>query len=145
MAKAKKLADKDIASFIKKVASAGRGGDTELAFLSASARDLLKKLGGAGTKNPKTGLKEYKAASRFAKARAEEAEPVGLFGTPLLLRPPRSAPRLFLLRRLLRSRWHRTRSPRRRNLKGSLLVVRLRRTYSNSAWLLLHGPRNRLR
>ncbi len=84
MAKAKKLADKDIASFIKKVASAGRGGDTELAFLSASARDLLKKLGGAGTKNPKTGLKEYKAASRFAKARAEEAEPVGLFGnTPV--------------------------------------------------------------
>jgi hypothetical protein len=87
MAKAKKLADKDIASFIKKVASAGRGGDTELAFLSASARDLLKKLGGAGTKNPKTGLKEYRAASRFAMG--EEDEPMGLFGdTPVVPNTP---------------------------------------------------------
>ena len=71
MPKAKKsskpLSSKDTAAFIKKVASAGRGGDTELAYLSSTARDLLKKLGGAGTKNPKTKLKEYKAASRFAR------------------------------------------------------------------------------
>jgi hypothetical protein len=68
MPKAKKSSKKDTSSFIKKVASAGRGGDTELAYLSPTARDLLKKLGGAGTKNPKTKLKEYKAASRFARA-----------------------------------------------------------------------------
>lgn len=72
MPKAKKSSKKDTSDFIKKVASAGRGGDTELAYLSPKARDLLKKLGGAGTKNPDTGLKEFKAASRFAKAAAEE-------------------------------------------------------------------------
>jgi hypothetical protein len=67
MPKAKKSSKKDTSAFIKKVASAGRGGDTELAYLSSTARDLLKKLGGAGTKNPKTKLKEYKAAARFAR------------------------------------------------------------------------------
>lgn len=72
MPKAKKSSKKDTSSFIKKVASAGRGGDSELAYLSPKARDLLKKLGGAGTKNPDTGLKEYKAAARFAKAAAVE-------------------------------------------------------------------------
>ncbi len=45
--------------YIKKVAAAGRGGDTKLAYLSSSARQLLKDLGGAGTKNPKTKLPEY--------------------------------------------------------------------------------------
>ena len=67
MPKAKKSSKKDTSSFIKKVASAGRGGDSELAYLSPKARDLLKKLGGAGTMNPATGLKEYKAAARFAR------------------------------------------------------------------------------
>lgn len=67
MPKAKKSSKKDTSSFIKKVASAGRGGDTELAYLSPKARDLLRKLGGSGTKNPKTELKEYKAASRFTR------------------------------------------------------------------------------
>ena len=65
MPKAKKSVKKDTSSFIKKVASAGRGGDSKLAYLSPTARDLLKKLGGAGTVNPKTKLKEYKAAARF--------------------------------------------------------------------------------
>jgi hypothetical protein len=46
--------------YIKKVAAAGRGGDTKLAYLSSSARQLLKDLGGAGTKNPKTKLPEYR-------------------------------------------------------------------------------------
>lgn len=72
MPKAKKSSKKDTTSFIKKVASAGRGGDTKLAHLSPKARELLKNLGGAGTKNPKTGLKEYKAASVFARRRAQE-------------------------------------------------------------------------
>lgn len=67
MPKAKKSSKKDTSSFIKKVASAGRGGDSELAYLSPKARDLLKKLGGAGTKNPDTGLKEYKAAAKFTR------------------------------------------------------------------------------
>jgi chemotaxis protein histidine kinase CheA len=59
MPKAKKTSKKDTSSFIKKVASAGRRGDTELAYLSPKARDLLKKLGGSGTRNPRTDLKEF--------------------------------------------------------------------------------------
>jgi hypothetical protein len=41
------------------VASAGRGGDTQLAHLSPQSAALLKSQGGAGTINPKTGLPEY--------------------------------------------------------------------------------------
>ena len=59
MPKAKKTSKKDTSSFIKKVGSAGRRGDTELAYLSPKARDLLKKLGGSGTRNPRTDLKEF--------------------------------------------------------------------------------------
>ena len=59
MPKAKKTSKKDTSSFIKKVASAGRRGDTELAYLSPKARELLKKLGGSGTRNPRTDLKEF--------------------------------------------------------------------------------------
>lgn len=101
MPKAKKSSKKDTSSFIKKVASAGRGGDTELAYLSPKARDLLKKLGGAGTVNPKTKLKEYRTADVLARARARQAEealaqfnalrqstmeqmPQGSFGVPTL-------------------------------------------------------------
>ena len=80
MPKAKKSSNKDTSDFIKKVASAGRGGDTELAHLSPKARELLKKLGGAGTKNPKTKLKEYRVAresgvSPFAEELLEESNP----------------------------------------------------------------------
>lgn len=42
-----------------KVASMGRNGDTQLAHINDVEADLLKLLGGAGTVNPKTGLKEY--------------------------------------------------------------------------------------
>jgi hypothetical protein len=41
------------------VARAGRNGDTELAHLGSSARGMLKSMGGAGTVNPDTGLREY--------------------------------------------------------------------------------------
>tara|TARA_R100000808_G_C2153353_1_gene163456 strand:- start:1042 stop:1833 length:792 start_codon:yes stop_codon:yes gene_type:complete len=37
----------------------GRRGDTELAHVTPEEKDLLKSLGGAGTTNPVTGLKEY--------------------------------------------------------------------------------------
>ncbi len=42
-----------------KVAKMGRRGDTELAHINKSEARLLKMLGGAGTINPKTGLREY--------------------------------------------------------------------------------------
>jgi len=75
-------AKKDTASFIKKVALAGREGDSQLAYLGPKARDLLKKLGGAGTKNPKTKLKEYKAAARFTSRDTEPSEERELISRP---------------------------------------------------------------
>ena len=42
-----------------KIAKMGRRGDTELAHINKAEARLLKMLGGAGTINPKTGLREY--------------------------------------------------------------------------------------
>lgn len=43
----------------KKVAAAGRGGDTILAHINPMEADMLKRMGGRGTINPKTGLPEF--------------------------------------------------------------------------------------
>ena len=50
----KKVTDK-----LLKIARKGRHGDTELAHITKNEATLLEALGGAGTTNPKTGLKEY--------------------------------------------------------------------------------------
>ena len=42
------------------IAAMGDGGDTELAHVNEKEVKFLKKLGGAGTINPKTGLREFK-------------------------------------------------------------------------------------
>lgn len=39
--------------------SAGRNGDTELAHVNPREKAILKAMGGAGSKNPRTGLREY--------------------------------------------------------------------------------------
>mgnify|MGYP003135907383 CR=1 FL=1 len=41
------------------IASEGRFGDTELAHVNPQEKAMLEKMGGSGTINPKTGLKEY--------------------------------------------------------------------------------------
>lgn len=41
------------------LASKGRHGDTELAHVNPTEKAMLEDMGGAGTINPKTGLKEY--------------------------------------------------------------------------------------
>ena len=51
---------KPIAKFL---ASQGRGGDTILAHINSKEAAMLKRMGGAGTLNPTTGLREYKSAS----------------------------------------------------------------------------------
>jgi len=56
------------------VASAGRGGDTQLAHLSPQSAALLKSQGGAGTINPKTGLPEYLAVIKPAEIYDEAAK-----------------------------------------------------------------------
>jgi hypothetical protein len=48
-----------ISTLLKKTAGKGRRGDSMLAHLTPKASKTLKKFGGSGTTNPKTGLKEY--------------------------------------------------------------------------------------
>ena len=49
------MANKHLSDTAKK----GRFGDTELVHVNKQERDLLKALGGSGTINPETGLREY--------------------------------------------------------------------------------------
>lgn len=43
----------------QEVAAAGRGGDTELAHVNPREKAMLKRAGGSGSHNPKTGLREF--------------------------------------------------------------------------------------
>ena len=45
---------------LKQMARMGRGGDDQIVHTNPAERAMLKEMGGAGTINPKTGLKEYK-------------------------------------------------------------------------------------
>jgi hypothetical protein len=76
-----------IASLKKKsrrVAKAGRKGDTMLAHLSPSSAETLRSMGGSGTTNPQTGLKEYflggvfKSIGGFLKKAAGVVLPIAL-------------------------------------------------------------------
>jgi len=49
-----------IRAAVEKVAAAGRGGDELLAYLSPESMIALRRMGGAGTINPATGLPEFK-------------------------------------------------------------------------------------
>jgi hypothetical protein len=53
------LAAGGIADAVRMVAGHGRGGDTMLAHINKDEAKLLKRYGGAGTINPKTGLREF--------------------------------------------------------------------------------------
>jgi len=44
----------------RRVAAAGRGGDTQLAHVNRREAEMLRRAGGSGTINPDTGLPEYK-------------------------------------------------------------------------------------
>lgn len=54
-----KFARGGIAEAVRLVASQGRGGDTMLAHINPQEAAILKALGGSGTINPNTGLREY--------------------------------------------------------------------------------------
>jgi len=51
----------------KAVASYGRNGDTMLAHITPAEARMLRRRGGAGTTNPKTGLKEYFSLKKLFK------------------------------------------------------------------------------
>ena len=54
----------------KKLASKGRYGDTMLAHINPQEAALLKSMGGAGTINPKTGLREFHGMSQYSALQA---------------------------------------------------------------------------
>jgi hypothetical protein len=60
-----RIMEKLIDGLLTNLASKGRYGDTELAHVTEKEASLLKSLGGAGTTNPKTGLKEYHLPEGF--------------------------------------------------------------------------------
>ena len=70
----------------KKVAKAGRHGDTMLAHITPREAAMLKQAGGAGTINPATGLVEYKSfwskAGSFLKKAAPVILPIALSFIP---------------------------------------------------------------
>ena len=49
-----------LAKMAEQVAAAGRGGDTKLAHVTPRQQEMLRRMGGSGTINPTTGLREYK-------------------------------------------------------------------------------------
>jgi hypothetical protein len=56
----KKYNKKDINCLLEQIKKKGRNGDTELAHVNPLEAIMLKKMGGSGSINPKTGLREYK-------------------------------------------------------------------------------------
>lgn len=70
----------------KRLAKAGRKGDTMLAHLSPESAKALKSVGGSGTINPETGLKEYSlfgSIGNFLKKAAGVVLPIALGMTSL--------------------------------------------------------------
>lgn len=56
----KNFSKRHIKDVLKQVKHKGRNGDTELAHVNPVESKILKSLGGSGTINPKTGLREYR-------------------------------------------------------------------------------------
>jgi hypothetical protein len=57
-----------LATAARRVAAAGRGGDSQLAHINMREAEMLKRMGGAGTVNPNTGLHEYKSGGDIFKS-----------------------------------------------------------------------------
>jgi len=56
---AKKKARKEAAQALQEAKKKGRGGDTDIVHVNPKEKAALKAMGGSGTINPETGLKEY--------------------------------------------------------------------------------------
>jgi len=71
-----------------KVAAAGRGGDTILAHINPMEADMLKRMGGRGTINPKTGLPEFGFWKSLGKIFKVGAQIVGTVALSVMGVPP---------------------------------------------------------
>ena len=49
----------------RRIATGGRGGDTQLAHINDREAEMLKRMGGSGDINPNTGLREYKGLKQL--------------------------------------------------------------------------------
>lgn len=54
-----------LATAARRLEKAGRGGDSMLAHINPREAEMLKRMGGAGTVNPNTGLREYKSLKKI--------------------------------------------------------------------------------
>jgi hypothetical protein len=54
-----RISPTDIQQMMKMIAGAGQGGDTMLAHINPQEANLLKSIGGSGTRNPQTGLPQF--------------------------------------------------------------------------------------
>ena len=54
-----------LASAARQVAAAGRGGDSVLAHINPREAEILRRMGGSGSVNPTTGLREYKGGKEI--------------------------------------------------------------------------------
>ena len=54
-----------LATAARRLQSAGRGGDSQLAHINPREAEMLRRMGGAGTVNPNTGLQEYKSGKKL--------------------------------------------------------------------------------
>jgi hypothetical protein len=68
-------------------ASQGHGGDTELAHVNSWEAQLLKRLGGSGTRNPHTGLKQFTNAGASYYEDKPAPDQYGYYPTPVNLGP----------------------------------------------------------
>ena len=69
------LSSFQVRSLAKQLSDKGRRGDTELAHVNPFEKELLKYIGGSGTINPNTGLREYSWLSKL------KFSDIGKFGT----------------------------------------------------------------
>lgn len=69
----------DLKSAAKRVQRAGRKGDTILAHIMPEEADMLQRMGGAGTRNPRTGLLEFYEGSSGADSHGSNSD--GTSGT----------------------------------------------------------------
>lgn len=71
------LAKGGLAQMAKKVQAQGRNGDSILAHINRQEAEMLRRMGGSGTINPKTGLREFGFFSSVGKVFKSAAKAVG--------------------------------------------------------------------
>lgn len=67
-----------LAKASRRLRAMGRGGDSELVHVNPREEEMLRRIGGAGTVNPNTGLREYKFLKKLFKGLIKWVAPIAL-------------------------------------------------------------------